>query len=134
MSDPLALYHIIVKDQYIFEELDVFIESVILLLSHIALTRYYQVQTNSYLEKVSYLLPVRHIPSNVNDPVSDYVLTGEQHRRQRKLFKPFFSTSNMRQLLTVVRPMADRLTSTLLAELSTHDSTYRPLIIAGNIH
>jgi hypothetical protein len=41
VSDPLALYHMTVKDQHIFEEPDIFITSVILLISH-AVTQYYQ--------------------------------------------------------------------------------------------
>ncbi|OJA19423.1 hypothetical protein AZE42_02259 [Rhizopogon vesiculosus] len=79
VSDPLALYHIVVKDQHIFVDSNklVFGEGLI-------------------------------------------STTGEQHHRQRKLLNPFFSTSNMRRLLTIVHPIADILTSSLVAEVPTN--------------
>lgn len=47
---------------------------------------------------------------------------GEQHRRQRKLISPVFSTSNMRRVLSTVHHIADRLASTLTAKLPTDGS------------
>ncbi|KAG2153235.1 cytochrome P450 [Suillus clintonianus] len=47
---------------------------------------------------------------------------GEQHRRQRKLISPVFSTSNMRRLLSTVHHIADRLASTLAAKLPADGS------------
>lgn len=45
------------------------------------------------------------------------MVPGEQHRRQRKLLNPVFSTSNMRALLPTLQPIARKLTSILLAKL-----------------
>ncbi|KAG1746406.1 cytochrome P450 [Suillus lakei] len=47
---------------------------------------------------------------------------GEQHRRQRKLISPIFSTSNMRRLLSTVHHIADGLTSTFAAKLPADGS------------
>lgn len=47
---------------------------------------------------------------------------GAQHRRQRKLISPVFSTSNMRRVLSTVHHIADRLASTLTAKLPTDGS------------
>ncbi|KAG1824385.1 cytochrome P450 [Suillus subaureus] len=47
---------------------------------------------------------------------------GEQHRRQRKLISPVFSTSNMRRLLSTVCQITDRLASTLAAKLPADGS------------
>ncbi|KIK38713.1 hypothetical protein CY34DRAFT_90524 [Suillus luteus UH-Slu-Lm8-n1] len=82
LSDPLALYHVVVKDQHIFEEPDLF------------------VVTNKAMFGEGLIATV-----------------GEQHRRQRKLLNPVFSTSNMRALLPTLQPIARKLTSILLAKL-----------------
>ncbi|KAG1746408.1 cytochrome P450 [Suillus lakei] len=87
VSDPRALYHMVVKDQHIFEEPDPFIMS-------------------------NKLVFGEGLISTV----------GEQHRRQRKLLNPVFSTSNMRRLLSTLHPISDRLTSTLASKLPTDSS------------
>ncbi|KAG1781984.1 cytochrome P450 [Suillus placidus] len=51
---------------------------------------------------------------------------GEQHRRQRKLLNPVFSTSNMRRLLCMLHPISDRLTSTLASKLPA-DGSHREI-------
>lgn len=87
LSDPLALYHVVVKDQHIFEEPDLF------------------VVTNKAMFGEGLIATV-----------------GEQHRRQRKLLTPVFSTSNMRALLPTLQPIARKLTSILLAKLPNDGS------------
>ncbi|KAG2146033.1 cytochrome P450 [Suillus bovinus] len=91
LSDPLALYHVIIKDQHDFEEPDAFI---------------------------------------VNNKIifGDGLIatTGEQHRKQRKLLNPVFSTSNMRELLPTLQPIAHRLTSIVVSKLPD-DGSYREI-------
>ncbi|KAG2063024.1 cytochrome P450 [Suillus decipiens] len=87
VSDPRALYHMVVKDQHIFEEPNTFI------------------LTNKLIFGEGLISTV-----------------GEQHRRQRKLLNPVFSTSNMRRLLCVLHPISDRLTSILASKLPTDGS------------
>ncbi|KAG1854210.1 cytochrome P450 [Suillus subalutaceus] len=87
VSDPRALYHMVVKDQHIFEE-------------------------PSFFVMFNKLLFGEGLISTV----------GEQHRRQRKLLNPVFSTSNMRRLLSILHPISDRLTSTLVSKLPADGS------------
>ncbi|KAG0708663.1 cytochrome P450 [Suillus ampliporus] len=87
LADPRALYHMVVKDQHMFEETDDFIMSNKLIFG---------------------------------DGLVGTV--GEQHRRQRKLLSPLFSISNMRRLLPTLGPIAERLTSTLTAQLPADGS------------
>lgn len=87
VSDPRALYHIVVKDQHIFEEPNQFIMS-------------------------NKLVFGEGLISTI----------GEQHRRQRKLLNPVFSTSNMRRLLPTLHPISDRLTSILVSKLPADGS------------
>ncbi|KAG1824383.1 cytochrome P450 [Suillus subaureus] len=87
VSDPRALYHMVVKDQHIFEEPGLFIMS-------------------------NKLVFGEGLISTV----------GEQHRRQRKLLNPVFSTSNMRRLLSILHPISDRLASTLVSKLPADGS------------
>ncbi|KAG2142324.1 cytochrome P450 [Suillus bovinus] len=87
VSDPRALYHMVVKDQLIFEEPDPFIMS-------------------------NKLVFGEGLISTI----------GEQHRRQRKLLNPVFSTSNMRRLLPTLHPISDRLTSILASKLPADGS------------
>lgn len=87
VSDPRALYHMVVKDQHIFEEPDFFI-------------------------MFNKLIFGEGLISTV----------GEQHRRQRKLLNPVFSTSNMRRLLSILHPISDRLTSTLASKVPADGS------------
>ncbi|KAG2137315.1 cytochrome P450 [Suillus cothurnatus] len=87
VSDPRALYHMVVKDQHIFEEPNLFIMS-------------------------NKLVFGEGLISTI----------GEQHRRQRKLLNPVFSTSNMRRLLSTLHPISDRLTSILASKLPTDGS------------
>ncbi|KAG0707410.1 cytochrome P450, partial [Suillus ampliporus] len=82
MSDPLALYHVLVKDQHIFEAADSFIAN------------------NKAMFGEGLIATL-----------------GEQHRRQRKLLNPVFSTSNMRELLPTLQLLAHKLTSILVAKL-----------------
>jgi cytochrome P450 len=42
---------------------------------------------------------------------------GEQHRKQRKLLNPVFSTSNMRELLPTLQSIAHKLTSIVVSKL-----------------
>ncbi|KAG1739087.1 cytochrome P450 [Suillus paluster] len=88
LADPRALYHMVVKDQHMFEETEDFIMSNKLLFG---------------------------------DGLVGTV--GEQHRRQRKLLNPLFSTINMRRLLPTLHPIAERLTSTLAAKLPADGCT-----------
>ncbi|KAG1739086.1 cytochrome P450 [Suillus paluster] len=87
LADPRALYHMVVKDQQMFEETDDFIMSNKLIFG------------NGLVGTV-----------------------GEQHRRQRKLLSPLFSTTNMRRLLPTLHPIAEKLASTLVAKLPADGS------------
>ncbi|KAG1862542.1 cytochrome P450 [Suillus subalutaceus] len=91
LSDPLALYHVIAKDQHIFEEPDVFIMN----------------------NKVMF-----------GDGLIATI--GEQHRKQRKLLNPVFSTSNMRELLPTLQHIAHKLTSIVISKLPD-DGSYKEI-------
>ncbi|KAG2059079.1 cytochrome P450 [Suillus hirtellus] len=91
LSDPLALYHVIIKDQHSFEEPDVFI------------------MNNKAL---------------FGDGLISTI--GEQHRKQRKLLNPVFSTSNMRELLPTLQPIAHKLTSIVASKLPD-DGSYKEI-------
>ncbi|KAG1770512.1 cytochrome P450 [Suillus occidentalis] len=45
---------------------------------------------------------------------------GEQHRKQRKMLNPVFSTSNMRELLPIIQTISHQLKSALVSNLSAH--------------
>lgn len=47
---------------------------------------------------------------------------GEQHRKQRKMLSPVFSTSNMRELLPIIQTVSYELKSILVSNLPTHNS------------
>lgn len=91
LSDPLALYHVIMKDQHFFEEPDVFIMN----------------------NKVMF-----------GDGLISTI--GEQHRKQRKLLNPVFSTSNMRELLPTLQSIAHKLTSIVVSKLPD-DGSYKEI-------
>lgn len=44
-------------------------------------------------------------------------LTGEQHRKQRKMLNPVFSLANMRDLLPIIQPIATKLTGIFQSQL-----------------
>lgn len=87
VSDPKALHHILVKDQYIYDESDMFIEQVIGLPLSSGHTDTYRDDINRSNSLVFGLglLSTR----------------GEHHRRQRKLLNPVFSTKHMRSMLPI---------------------------------
>ncbi|GJJ06130.1 hypothetical protein Clacol_000319 [Clathrus columnatus] len=78
VSDPLALYHIVVKEQTIYEETDM----------------------------GNKLIFGEGLVSTL----------GEQHRHQRKILNPVFSMGNMRELLPVIQPIANKICSIFLSE------------------
>lgn len=43
--------------------------------------------------------------------------SGEQHKKQRKMLNPVFSTSNMRELLPVIQPIANEMASVFLRQV-----------------
>ncbi|KAG1775387.1 cytochrome P450 [Suillus placidus] len=51
---------------------------------------------------------------------------GEQHRKQRKLLNPVFSTSNMREFLPTLQPIAHKLTSIVVSKLPD-DGSYKEI-------
>ncbi|KAG1802771.1 cytochrome P450 [Suillus plorans] len=91
LSDPLALYHVIIKDQHSFEEPDVFI------------------MNNKAIFGDGLIATI-----------------GEQHRKQRKLLNPVFSTLNMRELLPTLQPIAHKLTSIVASKLPD-DGSYKEI-------
>lgn len=50
---------------------------------------------------------------------------GEQHRKQRKMLNPVFSTSNMRELLPIIQTVSHQLKSTLVSNLSARSDHAR---------
>ncbi|KAH7928041.1 cytochrome P450 [Leucogyrophana mollusca] len=80
--DPKAMHHIVVKDQYIYEETDLFLE------------------TNKLV-------------------FGDGLLSslGEQHRKQRKMLNPVFSTNHMRQMLPVFLEISTTLRDAIAAKV-----------------
>ncbi|OJA16324.1 hypothetical protein AZE42_08377 [Rhizopogon vesiculosus] len=54
--------------------------------------------------------------------ISTLVEASEQHRKQRKMLNPVFSTSNMRELLPIIQTVSHQLKSVLVANLSGHTS------------
>ncbi|KAG6373384.1 cytochrome P450 [Boletus reticuloceps] len=86
ISDPLALHHIVVKDQHIYTETDMFI---------------------------------MYVPAST---CQIYLITREQHRKQRKMLNPVFSLANMRDLLPIIQPIADELCTILRSQLPSDGS------------
>ncbi|OAX38825.1 cytochrome P450, partial [Rhizopogon vinicolor AM-OR11-026] len=87
VSDPRVLHYILVKEQHIFEENDVFLFC-------------------------NQLMFGEGLISTL----------GEQHRKQRKMLNPVFSTCNMRELLPITQTVSHHLRSVLVANLSDHTS------------
>lgn len=50
--------------------------------------------------------------------------TGEQHKKQRKMLNPVFSLANMRELLPIIQPIADKLREVLLTQIPSDGSVY----------
>ncbi|KAI0047420.1 cytochrome P450 [Auriscalpium vulgare] len=99
VSDPLALQHIVGRDQHIYEETDMFIMGNKIILGE---------------GLVSTL--------------------GEQHRKQRKMLNPVFSFANMRVMLPIIAPIADKLRARLLEQLpsdGSHEVNLLPWISRG---
>ncbi|KAI0922504.1 hypothetical protein AcW1_002875 [Taiwanofungus camphoratus] len=48
--------------------------------------------------------------------------TGEQHKKQRKMLNPVFSLANMRELLPIIQPIADKLREVLLTQIPSDGS------------
>ncbi|KAG2078937.1 cytochrome P450 [Suillus decipiens] len=93
VSDPRALHHILVKEQHIFEENDSFLS-----------------QVPSIAQTCNKLIFGEGLISTL----------AEQHRKQRKMLNPVFSTSNMRELLPIVQAISHQLKSILVSNISTH--------------
>jgi cytochrome P450 len=81
--DPQALHHILVKDQYIYEESDSFIMYVM---------RYLQ------LMSIIFINSARSNKLLFGDGLVSTL--GEQHRKQRKMLNPVFSIAHMRAMST----------------------------------
>ncbi|KAI5123119.1 hypothetical protein M0805_001475 [Coniferiporia weirii] len=82
LSDPLALHHIFVEDQYTFEETQATVVS-----------------------------------NNVVIGICLQSTIGEQHKKQRKMLNPAFSTKHMREMLPVLYPIAHQLRECLKREV-----------------
>ena len=54
-------------------------------------------------------------------------LTGEQHRKQRKMLNPAFSLANMRDLHPIIQPIADEIASVVLKQLSGGKTLVNPV-------
>ena len=50
-------------------------------------------------------------------------LAGEHHRKQRKMLNPVFSLANMRKLLPVIQPIANKLLDGIKADLPENGGT-----------
>lgn len=87
VSDPKALHHILVKDQYIYDESDMFIEQVICLSLSSGHT---DTDSNDVNRSNSLLFGLGLLSTR-----------GEHHRRQRKLLNPVFSTKHMHYMLPI---------------------------------
>ncbi|KAF9223682.1 cytochrome P450 [Gyrodon lividus] len=87
ISDPLALHHIVVKEQHIYTETDMFIVGNRLIFGEGLIST-----------------------------------LGEQHKKQRKMLNPVFSLANMRDLLPIIQPIADKLCLILRSQLPTDGS------------
>ncbi|KAF8659050.1 hypothetical protein AX16_001922 [Volvariella volvacea WC 439] len=81
VADPLAMHHIVVKDQYVYEETTTFLGS------------------NKIVFGESLLSSL-----------------GEQHKRQRKMLNPVFSTAHIRQMAGIFVSVADRLCDAISAK------------------
>ncbi|KZT24217.1 cytochrome P450 [Neolentinus lepideus HHB14362 ss-1] len=87
VSDPLALHYVVVKEQHIYTETDMFI------------------MANKLI-------------------FGDGLIStlGEQHKKQRKMLNPVFSLANMRDLLPIIQPIADKLSGIFLEQIPDGDS------------
>ncbi|THH32676.1 hypothetical protein EUX98_g1523 [Antrodiella citrinella] len=98
--DPKALHHIVVKDQYIYEETSIFIEWVF----------------RSVVPLTVFLTDGCLLNSFNSLAFGDSLLSslGERHRRQRKILNPVFNTNHMRYMV----PTFYRITNQLRKALS----------------
>jgi len=87
VSDPRALHNIVVKEQHVYEETDMFI------------------MTNKIIFGEGLISTL-----------------GAQHKKQRKMLNPVFSLANMRDLLPIIQPIADKLRTILMSELPPGDA------------
>ncbi|TFK53929.1 cytochrome P450 [Heliocybe sulcata] len=87
VSDPRALHYVVVKEQHIYTETDMFI------------------MANKLI-------------------FGDGLIStlGEQHKKQRKMLNPVFSLANMRDLLPIIQPIADKVSAIFLEQIPDGDS------------
>lgn len=52
------------------------------------------------------------------------IIQGEQHKKQRKMLNPVFSLANMRDLLPIIQPIADKLCGILYSQLPSDNCTF----------
>ncbi|KAH8115673.1 cytochrome P450, partial [Phellopilus nigrolimitatus] len=104
VSDPLALHHILVKDQYVFEETDPFLMRVKALLI-------FRTQSHEKLLFRSFrMLFGKSLLSTLGEC--------DEHKKQRKMLNPVFSLKHMRELLPVFHPITHKLHTVLEREVS----------------
>ncbi|KAF5382135.1 hypothetical protein D9615_004306 [Tricholomella constricta] len=98
--DPKAVHHILVKDQYVYEETTAF-------LAYVGL-----------LSLVPYDNPTEQcypLPSSNGIVFGDGLLAslGEKHRKQRKLINPVFSVAHMRNMVPIFDDIAKKLSDAI---------------------
>ena len=117
VSDPLALHHVVVKEQHIYTETDMFIMCVYCRQVSCRLELLGAGETRSFSAKGSFQPLVRFPLSTQRNDSCSILYEGEQHRKQRKILNPVFSLANMRELLPVIQPIASKMRSVLLSQL-----------------
>lgn len=104
MFDPLALHHIVVKDQYMYEETTPFLVYVFRVALFYPPWLTYFIRANKLFFGTGLLSSL-----------------GEHHRRQRKMLNPVFSPKHMRELAPIFYPIAHQLRDILAKKVCSGD-------------
>ncbi|KAG6815225.1 hypothetical protein H0H93_010515 [Arthromyces matolae] len=102
IHDSKALHHILVKDQAIFEETQSSLVSNII----------------TFGGGLASTTGVTILPPIAETRMID-ILSGEQHKRQRKMLNPVFSIAHMRKMIPMFNDVTQKLVKAIKAKLAT---------------
>ena len=108
VSDPKACNNIVIKDQTIFEETRAFLEYIYFswrVRRHNSLTRVVQIGSLS-VQRSSPRRVCTCVSQSTVRPVNHIILSGDHHRKQRKLLNPVFNINHMRYMIPIFHGVA----------------------------